>query len=409
MRLRFQLIIFMFLRTILNTMQRMVYPFLAVFARGLGVEFTTISYVVTSRSFFGVFTPIIGSIADHRGRKFGMLAGIFLFTLGMGSVAFFPNFVTFSIAVLLAIFGNSLFYPAMQAYFGDRIPYERRGTALAVTEAAWSLSFIVGIPFMGFLIARYGWNAPFPLLTGLGLVMFATIWKMIPQETDSQSIHTHQTQDKLGLTTKIREVLTNIPALAGISIAVWASAGNEMVNLIFGIWLEDSFGLKIAALAGASAVIGISELSGEGLVALTTDRLGKPRALLLGLTSSAVAALLLPIIGKTEIGALLGLFLFYITFEYVIVSHIPLMTEIMPNTRATLLSFNAAGHSLGRMIGALLATFVYQRFGFLPIALTAILFNIFALLALGELTGRVVILPRMLAWFQCRGENGLCT
>jgi predicted MFS family arabinose efflux permease len=385
----------------------MVYPFLAVFARGLGVEFTTISYVVTARSFFGVFTPIIGSIADHRGRKFGMLAGIFLFTLGMGSVAFFPNFVTFSIAVLLAIFGNSLFYPAMQAYFGDRIPYERRGTALAVTEAAWSLSFIVGIPFMGFLIARYGWNAPFPLLTGLGLVMFATIWKMIPRETDSQSIHTHQTQDKPGLTKKIREVLTNIPALAGISIAVWASAGNEMVNLIFGIWLEDSFGLKIAALAGASAVIGISELSGEGLVALTTDRLGKPRALLLGLTSSAVAALLLPIIGKTEIGALLGLFLFYITFEYVIVSHIPLMTEIMPNTRATLLSFNAAGHSLGRMIGALLATFVYQRFGFLPIALTAILFNIFALLALGELTGRVVILPRILAWFQSTRENGL--
>ena len=129
MRIRFQLIVFMLLRTILNTMQRMVYPFLAVFARGLGVEFTTISYVVTARSFFGMFAPILGSIADHRGRKFGMLAGVLLFTLGMGLVAFFPNFVTFSIAVLLAIFGNSLFYPAMQAYFGDRIPYERRGTA----------------------------------------------------------------------------------------------------------------------------------------------------------------------------------------------------------------------------------------------------------------------------------------
>jgi predicted MFS family arabinose efflux permease len=127
----------------------------------------------------------------------------------------------------------------------------------------------------------------------------------------------------------------------------------------------------------------------------------------LGLTGSAGAALLLPIIGRTEIGALLGLFLFYITFEYVIVSHIPLMTEIMPKTRATLLSFNAAGHSLGRVIGALLATFVYQRFGFLPVALISILFNLFALLALGELTGRVVILPRILAWFQSTRENGL--
>jgi predicted MFS family arabinose efflux permease len=173
-----------------------------------------------------------------------------------------------------------------------------------------------------------------------------------------------------------------------------------MVNLIFGVWLEDSFGLKIAALAGASAVIGISELSGEGLVALTTDRLGKPRALMLGLTANAVAALLLPFIGTTEMGALVGLFLFYITFEYVLVSHIPLMTEIMPGNRATLLSFNVAGHSLGRAIGALLATFMYQQFGFLPVALTVILFNVFALLALGELTERVVILPRVLAWIR---------
>jgi predicted MFS family arabinose efflux permease len=171
------------------------------------------------------------------------------------------------------------------------------------------------------------------------------------------------------------------------------------VNLIFGVWLEDSFGLKIAALAGASAIIGISELSGEGLVALTTDRLGKPRALVLGLTGNAVAALLLPFIGRTELGALIGLFLFYITFEYVMVSHIPMMTEVMPEARATLLSFNLTGHSLGRMIGALLATFIYQRFGFFPVALIAILFNGLALLALGELTQRLAILPHILAWF----------
>ncbi len=170
----------MFLRTILNTMHRMVYPFLAVFARGLGVEITTLSYVVTARSFFGLFAPVLGSIADHRGRKFGMLAGVLLFTIGMGAVAFQPNFITFSIAILLAILGKYLFDPAMQAYFGDRIPYERRGTALAVTEAAWSLAFIAGVPLMGFFIAGYGWDAPFGLLAGLGLVMFAVIWWMVP-------------------------------------------------------------------------------------------------------------------------------------------------------------------------------------------------------------------------------------
>ncbi|MEO8356766.1 MAG: MFS transporter [Chloroflexota bacterium] len=391
MRLRFQLLVFVFLRTILNTMHRMVYPFLAVFARGLGVDFTTLSFVVTARSFVGVFAPIFGSIADQRGRRFGMLLGVFLFTVGMGLVAFHPTFITFSIAVLLAILAKYLFDPSMQAYFGDRIPYERRGTALAVTEVAWSLAFIAGVPLAGYLIATYGWNAPFPLLAGLGLVMFAVVWQMVPRTPPSGA-----TNESVK---NFRAVLTNIPALAAISIALWASAANELVNLIFGVWLEDSFGLKIAALAGASAVIGISELGGEGLVALTTDRLGKPRALVLGLTGNALAALLLPIVGTTEAGALVGLFLFYITFEYVLVSHIPLMTEVMPGLRATMLSFNVMGHAVGRMIGALLATFVYQKFGFLPVALIAILFNVFALFALGELTQRIVIIPRILAWF----------
>jgi predicted MFS family arabinose efflux permease len=152
MRIRFQLIIFMFLRIIMNTMHRMVYPFLAVFARGLGVEITTLSFVVTARSFFGLLAPVVGGVVDHRGRRFGLLAAIVLFTLGMASVAIHPSFFTFCLAILLAILGKYLFDPSMQAYLGDRIPYERRGTALAVTEAAWSLSFIAGVPFIGYII-----------------------------------------------------------------------------------------------------------------------------------------------------------------------------------------------------------------------------------------------------------------
>jgi MFS transporter, DHA1 family, inner membrane transport protein len=394
MRIRVQLLIFMFLRLILNTMHRMVYPFLAVFARGLGVDIKTLALVITARSFVGIFAPIFGPFVDQRGRKFGMLAGIVLFAVGMTAVAFYPSFITFSVAVMLAILSKYLFDPSMQAYLGDRIPYERRGTALAVTEAAWSLSFIVGVPLVGYLIAIYGWNAPFPFFVGSGLGMFAIIWWMIPHNDHSAPQPTNDSAKN------VRAVLTSIPALAGISIALWASAANELVNLIFGVWLEASFGLKIAALAGASAVIGLSELSGEGLVALTTDRLGKPRALALGLSGNILASLLLPIVGRTEIGALVGLFLFYITFEYVLVSHIPLMTEVMPSARATLLSCNVMGHSLGRMIGALLATFIYERFGFLPVTLIAILFNGFALLALGELTQKIVIIPRILAWFE---------
>jgi predicted MFS family arabinose efflux permease len=375
MRIRFQLILFMFLRTILNTAHRMVYPFLSIFARGVGVDISTMSLLMTGRSLLGAISPLFASVADRRGRKFGMLLGTATFIVGVGVVAIHPSLWTLSIALLLAVLGKYMFDPSMQAYFGDRIPYAQRGTALAVTEVAWSLAFIAGVPAMGFLIAKFGWSAPFPVLTVLGLFLFFVVWRVVPGEDPHHTV-THNSRDGY------RAVFTSTTALAGISIAMWASAGNELVNVIFGVWLEDSFGLKIAALAGASAVIGISELSGEGLVAFTTDRLGKPLALTLGLVGNALASILLPFIGHTQGGALIGLFLFYITFEYVMVSHIPLMTELVPSARATMLSLNITGHSLGRALGAFLAAIIYQRFGFLFVALLAVGFNIAGMLAL---------------------------
>ena len=371
----------MVLRTIFNTMHRMVYPFLGTFARGLGVDITALSFALTGRSLIGAFVPFIASVADQRGRRFGMLAGIALFTIGISVVAAWPSLLTLTVALILALLGKYMFDPAMQAYFGDRIPYQRRGLALAFTELGWSLSFIIGVPAMGLLIARYGWSVPFPVLALLGLGMFVVIWWMTPAH---DSNHTPARNPWANFDA----VLRNPPVLVGISIALWASAANELVSLIFGIWLNDSFGLQIAALAGASAVIGFSELGGEGLAALLTDRLGKARALAFGLSANAGAAILLPVIGRTEIGALVGLFLFYITFEYAIVSHVPIMTEILPGARATAMAFNLTGHSLGRALGAFLAPILYG-FGFKIVMIGVVFFNLIGLLALSRIWRKI--------------------
>jgi DHA1 family inner membrane transport protein len=389
MRVRTQIIIIAFLRTILNTMHRMVYPFLTIFARGMGVDVTTISLALAGRNIAGIFGPIFAPVADSKGRKFGMLAGVIGFTVGMGMVAVRPGLVTFSIALVLAIVGKSLFDPAVHAYFGDRVAYERRGTAVAVTEMSWSTAFIVGVPAMGLLIAHFGWSSPFPVLALLGVGMFGAIWWAIPRDSPTEAPRPS--------ISNFRTVLASLPALAGIGIGLWASGANEMVNLVFGVWLADTFKLQIAALAGASAVIGVAELGGESLVATVTDRLGKPRAVALGLTGNIAASLLLPWIGRSELGALAGLFLFYLSFEYTVVSQLPMMTEVVPGARATAIALNSIGFGIGRSLGALLSTFVYVRWGFPAVTWVAMLFNLFALLALAEMQQRTSLWPRLLS------------
>ena len=115
-------------------------------------------------------------------------------------------------------------------------------------------------------------------------------------------------------------------------------------------------------------------------MAAFADRLGKVRATCLGLAVNCLAALMLPIIGRTEVGALVGLFFFYISFEFTFVSQIPLMSEVMPKARATTLSFNAAAHSLGRALGALSAPILYAL-GFSTVTGAAIVINLLGLAA----------------------------
>ncbi len=309
-------------------MHRMVYPFLAVFGRGLGVDLAALSFALTIRSGAGTFGPLLASVADSRGRKTGMLFGMLLFTLGVGIVVFWPSYFAFLIALVLTTLGKYVFDPSMQAYLGDRISYQRRGLAIAFTEFGWSISFILGVPLLGFLIARHGWVSSFPLLTLLGLLATGLLIWQVPHDPAP-------VRGRPSIWKNFRTVLTYSPALVGLLMGLLMSSANEVVNLVFGVWMEDSFGLRIAALGAASAVIGFAELGGELLVGGLTDRLGKPRSVAIGILLNCLSALLLPVFGRTLTGAFVGLFLFYITFEFTLVSSIPLMTEILPSARAT--------------------------------------------------------------------------
>jgi len=370
----------------MNTMYRMVYPYLAFFSLGLGVDQAALSLAITARAAFGVAAPFLASVADTRGRKAGMLFGLLLFTVGAGLVAVWPTFPVFVLALVLTLLGKYAFDPAMQAYLGDRVPYKRRGRVLAVTELGWSLSLIIGVLGMGLLISRYGWKAPFPILAVCGTLALVALAWMLPRDPAPD-------RNQPGIWRNLRAVLAFTPALAGLILSFWASAANEVITLVFGLWMGDSFNLQIIGLGIVAVFIGLSELGGESLVGILTDRVGKPRAIGAGLVLNSLAVLLLPLLGFTQYGALVGLCLFYVTFEFTLVSSIPMMTEIMPAARATLMAVNIAALSLGRALGALIAHPLYEWGqnqsalpegypGILASALVVVLFNAFAMLAL---------------------------
>lgn len=303
-----------------------------------------------------------------------MLAGLILFSSGTLLVSLIPTSLGFLLFLVLSMLGKALFDPSMQAYFGDTVPYERRGFVLGLTETSWSLSFFLGMPLVGFLMDRMGVLSPFLFLTVLSVLSFMAVLLLIPPDSESGN-NTQSIQENFNL------VWRSGTALAGLGVMLLICTANQLVNVVFSVWLNQSFGLQIAALGGASALIGIAELLGEGGVSAIADRIGTRNALTYGLITSVISSLLLPVVGGTTSGAFVGLFLFYLTFEFSIVSLIPLMTGVLPEARGTVMALSIASANLGRGLGSWIAAPIFKG-GFWVNALGAGIVNLLAILLL---------------------------
>ena len=374
--LGWQVALFVLDRTGMNTAMRMVYPFLSVFAAGLGVSIETISLALFARAFIGVMAPLIAPLADRASRKVSMLLGTLVFTLGTLLPIFSPAFGLFVVSLMLINLGVFIFLPAMQAYLGDRVPYERRGLVLGLTELSWSLSTVLGVPIVAAVIASGGWRAPFPYLAGFGALMILLLALLVPNVQPAQ-------RPSGRLFASLGIVLSSPQALTLLGMGLCFTFGNEVINMLFGVWLEDRFNLQIGALGAVAALIGLAELSGEGLSSWLADKVGKAVAVRIGVLGNILSALALVLLGQWQWGAILALFLFYLSFEFMLVSSLPLISEVIPQARATLMAANIMFFSLGRALAAVGAPWLYGV-GFWVNVAVAVVLNLIALWLLGQ-------------------------
>lgn len=361
-----QLLVTTPVRVVLNTAYRMVYPFLPTFSRGLGVAPEALTQLLALRSGVGLVGPLLGLVPDRFGRRFAVLAGLGVFTAAFAAAALWPSWPTFVLAVFAVLFAKALHDPALLAHLGDQTPPERRGLVVGVSEFGWAGATFVGMPVLGWLIGRFGWSAPFAPFALLGLVGLAGLsWVVTPGQRARGGARAPFAW----------RALLHPQMLVVLSYGGVTSFANEMLNVVFGGWLEQSFGLGVEALGVSVAVIGVAELAGEGLVALFSDRFGKRRMILAATALAAGAYAILPLLGGQLWLALGGLFLVFLGFETGIVANIPLVIDLQPEARSTMLSASGALHSVGRTTGALLGAWL-MRLGFGWVGLAAALVNV---------------------------------
>lgn len=306
--------------------------------------------LVAARSAAAMATPAVVVANRARQRRRVIQIGIVMFVVGAVVTAATNVFVGALVGFALMGLGKAVFDVSGQAYLADRTSYEVRARYLGLFEVTWAGGFLIGAPVAGFLIDRFGWEAAFWFTATLAAVAVLASTRLLDIDSGAAGERGALRFDRSGA--------------ALITAAGLLSAASEFVAVVLGAWLEDAFAIALGAIAGLAALIGIAELSGSSLTALITDRLGKRRAVIVGLI---VAAFGYAGMGLAQNQLVLGIVMAAIAFagfEFTIVSTFPLASEAAPHARARFLAWLVVTINAGRTVAAFLGTRLFVAVGF---------------------------------------------
>ena len=348
-----------FFRLVLNTARRFAYPFAPALSRGLGVSLSSITSLIAINQLTALMGALIGPLSDRLGYRRMMVAGLAMLGVGMLAAAALPVYPMVLIALFLAGLGKSIYDPAVQAWAGMRVPYQRRALVIGIIETSWSASTLVGIPLIAVLMDRHGWRSPFLVMGLLGCIGSVVIYCVTPKDAAPATAAPLVSDYRAAYA----RLLANTPAMGALGYAFFVSAANDNLFVVYGAWLESRFGLGLVALGLGTSLIGMAELAGEALTAATSDRIGLKRAVITGLSVSIGSYLALPMLDSSLTAALGGLAAMFLAFEFTLVTSLSLCTELMPDDRATMMAAFFATAGIGRVFGALMGGMVWQSGG----------------------------------------------
>jgi MFS transporter, DHA1 family, inner membrane transport protein len=363
-------------RVLLNTARRFPYPFAPALSRGMGVPLAAVTSLIAVNQVTGLLSLLFGPLADRWGSRIMLSAGLGFLATGMLGAGFFPFYGVILIGLFLAGLGKSAFDPALLAYVGERVPFQRRGLFVGFMETAWAASTLLGVPLIGFLMARLGWRAPFFAIGFLALLGMGALAFLLRSHGGGAG-----SRAPLAMFGAWKKLVHERAGLGILGFSFFLSIANDNFFVVYGAWMEQVFHLSVVALGATASVIGIAELLGEALTASLGDRLGLRRSMTVGLILSTGSYLLLPLLEGSLTGGLGALFSVFLFTEFAIVAALSLSTEVMPDARATMMSGYLAAASLGRVCGALMGGFLWSLGGLRAVALVSASINTLALLS----------------------------
>lgn len=340
--------------------QQIFNPFLPVIAAGLGLDVITLGRLVGLRSLMGIFAPVSGELADRTSYRLVIRLALLINAAGFLLVGLSQNGWMTAAGMILAGLGAAAFVPTLQAFVSGHLPYAIRARGLGMIEYAWALTGIVGLSLVGLLIEWTNWRTPF-LLLAAGLVVMSFVFTALPGAHQRRAA---PPSESAGQSSAFFRFSSNMRSTYATIVAGALSYFAAMqVMIAHGAWLEQQYGLGPAQLGLVAFVFGWFDLAASVSVSLFTDRIGKRRSVLLGISGSLIGYLLMPFFNVNVVAAVAAIAVARMCFEFNIVSHFPLLSEQVPAQRGKAMTLGAAFSLVGATVAGFSGPWLLVNWG----------------------------------------------
>ncbi|MEC5398803.1 MFS transporter [Uliginosibacterium sp. H1] len=210
-----------------------------------------------------VGAPVMTVLSSRWPRKQVLLGLMVIFTLGNLACALAPSYTALMVARIVTAFAHGTFFGVGSVVATGLVAADKRASAIAVMFTGLTIANILGVPFGTWLGQHFGWRATFWAVTAVGVVAFAVIALLVPQDRSAPEASDWRADLR---------ALMRAPVLLGLLTTVLGFGGLFAVFTYIAPILTEVTGFADAAVSPILLVFGGGLILGNLLGGRLADR-----------------------------------------------------------------------------------------------------------------------------------------
>ena len=233
------------------------------------------SMLVAAYTFSAGISGFLADIfVDRYDRKKVLLMGYSGFLIGTLFCALSPTYFILLISRIVAGIFGGLIGAQVLSIIADLIPYQRRGAAMGIIMAAFSVASVFGVPFSLYLANIFNWHGPFFFVAGLGAILIPFLIKYLPKMDAHIKENRQAKVSPLDLLSDIGKDKNQLLALA---LSATIMLGHFLIIPFLNPFMEFNLGFSKVQTPLIYMVGGILTLFSSPILGRVADKIGKHR------------------------------------------------------------------------------------------------------------------------------------